>query len=371
MRPGRFCGLRTVPGILFVLGTACAPLSAEQWNFASTQGLVVGVLQWRDPALSPFSDRYRKDVELYELLVRRGVPRARLGLLLDREATRQRIETALQKAASGAAPDSVFFFYYAGHGIKDESGAYIANYDINAESPGQSGMNIRRIAQIIAANFKGKRVIFSGDFCYSGAFEEALRILAAKGFQGAVVTSSSASNESTENWTFSQTLIDCLSGNPFCDRNADGQITLAEANTEIAEAMKARERQRNGFLVSGMTQEILLGPAAGKRPANAGIYVTVREQGTDLPARVLERSESKALCEFYTYSEKKSIWVENGRLKEMRFRQFPAGSTVQVLWHGKAYPARVLKAQGGFHLITYTGYDSSWDEWVMADRIKN
>lgn len=172
-----------------------SPAYAEDWNFKSTQGLIVGVLQWRDQSLAPFSDRLRKDRELYEVLLRRGVPRNRLFLLLDREATRARIEERLKESAAAASADSTFFFYYAGHGLKQGSTAYIANYDIDADSPAQSGVSIQRIARILAEHFKGRRIVFSGDFCYSGAFEEALRILNARGKEGILLTSSSASNQ--------------------------------------------------------------------------------------------------------------------------------------------------------------------------------
>jgi hypothetical protein len=355
---------------LVLVFAAFLPARAEDWDFKSTQGLIVGVLSWKDTALSPFSDRLRKDRELHELLVKRGVPRNRLLLLLDREATKARIEQSLKEAVAGAAADSTFFFYYAGHGLKEGNTAYLANYDIDAESPAKSGVSIRSIARILAEHFKGKRVVFSGDFCYSGAFEEALQILGARGKQGMLLTSSSASNQSTENWTFSQTWIDCLAGNPLCDRNADGKITIAEANLEIAEAMKARERQRHGFKISGLSNEIVLSRASGQRPPNAGEYVAAPFRRQILPARVLRRDGPRLLCEFYFYSEKKTSWLESSRVKPLGFRTFAPGSQVQVIWNGRPYPARVLKQEDGFHWITYTGYDSSWDEWVMEDRIR-
>jgi hypothetical protein len=50
----------------------------------------------------------------------------------------------------------------------------------------------------------------------------------------------------------------------------------------------------------------------------------------------------------------------------------PAGAraAVEVEWHGTWYAAQVLRVSGGSSLIHYTGYDSSWDEWVPPDRIR-
>jgi hypothetical protein len=50
----------------------------------------------------------------------------------------------------------------------------------------------------------------------------------------------------------------------------------------------------------------------------------------------------------------------------------PAGARpgVEVEWGGSWYAAQVLQASGGLNLIHYTGWASSWDEWVPAGRIR-
>ncbi len=49
---------------------------------------------------------------------------------------------------------------------------------------------------------------------------------------------------------------------------------------------------------------------------------------------------------------------------------FTVGSLVEVEWQGTWYDARVLEVDGNRYYITYIGYDSSWDEWVGASRIR-
>jgi hypothetical protein len=51
----------------------------------------------------------------------------------------------------------------------------------------------------------------------------------------------------------------------------------------------------------------------------------------------------------------------------------PAGAKagIEVEWHGTWYPAAVLRSSGGSTLIHYTGWASSWDEWVPAGRIRS
>jgi hypothetical protein len=50
----------------------------------------------------------------------------------------------------------------------------------------------------------------------------------------------------------------------------------------------------------------------------------------------------------------------------------PAGAkaAVEVEWGGSWYAAEVLRVSGGLTLIHYTGWASTWDEWVPAGRIR-
>lgn len=47
-----------------------------------------------------------------------------------------------------------------------------------------------------------------------------------------------------------------------------------------------------------------------------------------------------------------------------------AKAAVEVEWSGSWYAAEVLRVSGGLTRIHYTGWDSSWDEWVPAARIR-
>jgi hypothetical protein len=50
---------------------------------------------------------------------------------------------------------------------------------------------------------------------------------------------------------------------------------------------------------------------------------------------------------------------------------YSVGDTVDVLWHGKWYPAIVRAVtEPGQWLITYIGHSNSWDEVVGSDRIR-
>lgn len=48
-----------------------------------------------------------------------------------------------------------------------------------------------------------------------------------------------------------------------------------------------------------------------------------------------------------------------------------SGTKVEVLWNGQWYPATILKTEGARRFIHYEGWNSSWDEWVTSERVRN
>ena len=46
------------------------------------------------------------------------------------------------------------------------------------------------------------------------------------------------------------------------------------------------------------------------------------------------------------------------------------GDQIKVEWKGSWWDGKILEIDGERHLITYNGFDSSWDEWVTPERIQ-
>lgn len=355
-------------------GAAAGP-HAEQRLLAGarTVGVVAGVLTFSDPSVAPFSDELRKDRELYDVLVERGVPPKNLTLLLDRRATVANIRDAVARTAERAEPDSTFLFYYAGHGARDDGGsAYFLGHDTR---DADSGLGLAGLAELIATRFRGERVVLMGDCCYSGALQRAAERIAARGMKTVALTSADASNLSTGNWTFTQTVIDVLRGDWAADRDANGAITLGELGDEVGAAMKHREKQRHGFALGGVAASTLVSPASrppravSNQPFSLGAYVSVAAAGVAETGRVRDQGDGDALVRLYHYNRAEDVRVPTGRLSALRFVRKPVGSAVEVYWGGKLWDAKVVRTDGDFHLITYPGWPSFWDEWVLSDRI--
>jgi hypothetical protein len=368
--------MRTVLVLFLLLVSSLTLPAQEAIEYGKVSAVVAGVLSWQDRGLSTYSPCNRKDLELFRLLRTKGMPEKSGTLLLDNAATRAGVTAALRKAVAATGPDTVLLFYYAGHGLKRGDKTFFANYDISAAQPEQTGLDLLALARIIADGFKGRLVILLADCCYSGGLKQAAALIAAKGKAAVSLTSADASNASTGNWTFTQAIIDSLSGLSLADHDRDGHISLAETAREVGRAMRYRERQRHGYGSWNTADTLVLSrTVSGPHPAPhhgyaLGDYALVNTGNKWETARLTGLTNAGASCELYHYSDKKTVFLSWDRVKKITFKSHPAGSTVDVLWGGTWYRAKILKVEDGFHWITYPGWPSVWDEWVMDDRIR-
>src|SRR5262249_52970500 len=188
------------------------------------------------------------------------------------------------------------------------------NYDVKPGRPKQTGLLVSDLTELIRDNFRGKRVLFLADCCYSGGLAKAAEELGKDGFAAASVTSAGATVTSTVNWTFTQTVIDALTGEPLTDRDGDGTVTLGELAAEVRDAMRYLERQNSGSAHCGLSGSFALGKA--RRPTEpldgtAGgyrvrDYVTAPDGGRRRPGRGAGVRDREVGVQFYDYSEERT-----------------------------------------------------------------
>ena len=341
----------------------------------NTYAVIAGVLSFAEPGVAGWSAKNRKDLELYQLLRSRGVPTDNLELLLDDKATHANVAAALKRVAKRAPAGSTLLFYYAGHGTRDKSGKpYFLAYDTQSRDMPNTGIAVSGVADTLTEHFSGKRVVLMADCCYSGTLRDVADTVAQKKKIEAVsITSADASNLSTSNWTFTQTVIDGLRGDGLMDRDRNGTVNLAELGGSVADEMKFREKQRHGFHLRSMAPNTAIAKAgkveSGVGPHKAGSYVLANYDHTMRTAQVRQAGKDKSLVRFYHYSHSEERQVANADLKPLKFRRYKKDDKLKVYWGGKLWDAQVTKAEGDFHFITYPGWPSYWDEWVMSDRI--
>lgn len=358
---------------------------------AQTYAVIAGVLQWPGNRIHGFPTKNRKDEELYDVLRARGVPADNMALLLDEQATYSGIKRAMKSIASKAPADATLIVYYCGHGSPCGKGEVcFANYDLVPQFPQRTGLLASDLTAMVRDSFKGKRVLFLADCCFSGALAKPAEDLAKAGMQTAALTSTDASMVSTENWTFTQAVIDALNGDPLDDANGDGIITLAELAAEVQGAMNGLEQQKHGYAAFALPAEFKLSVARGEKPKavagakyTVGQFVVAADGSTGRAGRVMTAgADGKYGVQFYDYTEKRRVELQAEKLAPLpadwvasKGKPIAAPGAAQkaeilVEWKGKWYPAVVLKKDGEKTYVHYVGDTATWDEWVTKDRIK-
>ena len=266
-------------------------------------------------------------------------------------------------------PNDLLFFYYTGHGYKSDDArqTFFATYD---DGENVDGWATEEIIRNIEKYFRGSRALLTADTCYSGNLGVQAQRLGRR-VSYASLTSSSSSQQSTGNWTFTEMLLAGMHGKSFADVNGDGEVSLAELAEDIKEDMAFAEGQRSTFVTTGgFPNDMLLAPAERKVNPLVSRRVEVRSEGDWYRARIIDADGAKYLVHYYGYEDWDDEWVKPQQIRELRASAYAAGAQVEVNWHGKWYPARVIKVERGVHLIHYVGFDDGWDEWVNGQRIR-
>jgi hypothetical protein len=370
--------------VLAVAGfAACAtaiPAADLDLKPANTYVVIAGVLQWPGNVIPGFPTKNRKDEELHDVLLKSGVPAENMKLLLDEQATHSGVKRAIREVAAKANKDSLFVFYYCGHGLPHRTGGVcLANYDLKPGQPDLTGLLATDLTAMIRDNYKGKRVLFLADCCFSGGLGKAAEGLNKAGYEAAYLTSANDAMVSTNNWTFTQTVIDAVTGDTFADANADGVVTLDELAGDVRKAMESLERQKHGYKSFGLAGKFTLATAAKKAKAADGVkfppgeFVLAPDGRANRAGRVVGGADGKAVVQFYDYTEKRRVEVPEGKLSAIPdgwLKVRTAAAEIEVEWKGKWFPAVVLKKDGEKSLIHYVNFGDEWDEWVTAERVR-
>jgi hypothetical protein len=277
---------------------------------------VVGTLQWKHrDVFESFPQKNRRDAQLVQFFKQQGVPEDQMIYLQDSRATTRNVKTAFANFISQAGEGDLLFVYYCGHGYKsdDERTTYFATYDASDDVPGWSTDSI---VKDIETNFKGSRAFLTADSCYSGSLAQQARRLG-QNVSYAVLTSASASELSTGNWTFTETLLAGLSGKPFADRNSDGQITMRELADDVKEDMAFAEEQGSAFVTTGsFAPSTVLARAGRKSDPEVSKRVEVRSEGQWWKAQVVDYRGGAYHVHYYGYEASDDEWVRLNQIRE-------------------------------------------------------
>lgn len=342
------------------------PASAATWEPSRTWVFAVGVIDFADGNIGGWPQARRKDAELMELLLRSGVPASQLVFLRDDMASLASIRASFRELLARTQPGDNLLVYYTGHGSEPTAQfpTQFLTYDYDG---GDTSWGVDEIVREVEAGFRGGRVFLLADACYTGSLcEEAAKAPGSR-LEYACLTSASSRVLSTGNWTFTEALIEGLSGKGFADADRDGVVSwaelrdLAELDMAVLESQPPASRALNGFDVS------LAMARAETAPAMAEIGARVAKREADERGRVQD-SREKLLVDFIGDPWVEATWHERLALVPVPLsRGFAPGESVKVEWEGKAESATVLGAGSATYKVRLAG--SGLEEWVTEAQV--
>lgn len=258
------------------------------WKPQKTWVFVAGVLEFQDKKLGSWSSHNRRDSQFVDFFRTQGVPQDHITYLKDKSATLANLERGLKSLLAKTSPGDFLFFYYTGHGEQDNSGGYFANYDANDDK----WWDINDVVKTVNKEFKGSRVFMAADCCTSGCLAQAAK--KQKGtISYAVITSSAPGQTGHGNWTFSQSLLDGIRGEPFVD--SDGkQVSLANLAAYAKRESSTFEDENCSFVTTGSfsPQDIIADLTGPVRPAPQPVQVLYEKKWWK--GKLMETRDGKA-----------------------------------------------------------------------------
>lgn len=336
--------------ILIIFGSSFVQaVSARNrdWQPQRTWVYVVGLLKFENrDVFNSFPQTNRRDAQLVDLFRQQGVPEDHIVFLKDGQATSRRVHNSFPAFLSKAQPGDLLFFYYTGHGYKsdDERTTYFATYDAGENVEGWATESIVRDVE---KYFRGSEALLTADTCYSGSLSAQTQRLGRR-VSYASLTSTSASQLSTENWTFTEMLLEGLRGKSFADINGDGEVTLAELAEDIKEDMAFAENQRSTFVTTGnFPSNMLLAPGARKLDPMISRRVEVRSEGSWYKARVIDVRGGSYEVHFYGYEDSDNEFVKLNQIRYSRETESAANRRAESEWDTAVNRPRVSRVDEG------------------------
>lgn len=113
-----------------------------------TIALIVGVSEYKDPALEALPGAYTDATRFSSALQSWGLPSEWIVSLSQEKATKTELIKAFYECRAAFDVDAKFIFYFAGHGVRDSESALLL-HDADAKNPLSSGLRLAELVQLI------------------------------------------------------------------------------------------------------------------------------------------------------------------------------------------------------------------------------
>lgn len=204
--------------------------------------LALGLAEWENPQ-DPIGHR---DAVLYDFFRLAGVPKKHILHLRDAGGDSESIYKVLPDFLADSDEKTDFFFYYAGHGLSAQNDYYPHDLCFVHPDPEVYSFTLSDLVNVIEENFNGYRALLFADCCHSGRIAR-FAAESASEYHYAGLASTSADELSTENWTFTDCLLEGLRGMAHTDIDADGAVSWLDLAKYVQTQMLLLENQSVDF----------------------------------------------------------------------------------------------------------------------------
>ena len=368
---------RVVFVVAFFIGASSSATAAESptWDPTKTWVFAVSATEWKYDRTLNMPRKGREDAELIATLKARGVPADHVAFLKDRQGTLAHIRTTFDALLARSHKSDLLIFYFQGHGNRDIVGRrseyYFVNYDAR-DGNDNSFLYMGEVLQTIQTKFKGSHALLLADCCCSGGL-----LVEARKHPGPValacLASVAAHNGSCGAWTYTDSLIRGLRGDPAADFDGDGAVTLRELQRYIEHRMAFVENQKTDYATFGGFDDGLRLSTAGRRPhPEYGRDVEVLHSKTWERATVLDVTGGKYRVALAEGGERAGVPAD--KVREPHYKKFPIGTKVLAENDDDHWlPGTVVKVHLGLHYVHFDkdkSKDGLLSEWIGPDRIE-
>lgn len=360
---------------LWIAGhSACADdATPPSWNPTRTWVFAISSTEWKYDRAANMPKKGRLDSDLIAALEGRGVPKQQIVFLKDKEGTLANIHHSFVELMRKTQKEDTLFFYFNGHGSRDVTKNYSRYYFVNYDATDDRQDSFLYMSQMldkIEQHFRGSRVWLTADCCCSGGMIGEVKKRDGRMKYGCL-TSVSAHNGSTGDWTYTRCLIRGLKGDGRTDLNGDGQLEFGELGRYIEREMAFIEQQKSQYYFSdGFDPKTRIGEARPLADPALGKHLQIHQDGEWFTAEVIAVKDGQYRVAYNDYDEKE--WVDPKRTRPYKPQEFVVGAKIDAKseeddkWHA----ASVLKTYYGLHLVRFDNMSAARDEWMPRDRIK-
>jgi hypothetical protein len=274
--------LSTVPPALTYPSNKLSHLTIPSTGAVQTWAVIIGISNYRDTRIPSLRYAVADAKAFYEWTISPSGGRyapAQVKVLLNEEATGEKIKEALFEWLKQALAEDVITIYYSGHGTPDSPDSndnlFLLPFDANYERIATTGFPMWDIETALKRFIKARKVVVIADACHSegvgqsfdiarrsnrgikvNSISDALQNLSKVGDGVCVISASDASqmSQESEEWggghgVFTHFLLLGLNGK--ADYNKDGKVTLGELIPYLSEQVRQATKNAQAPTISG------------------------------------------------------------------------------------------------------------------------